>query len=45
MIVKGSPDQWYFYHLDGLGSAIALSNYLAALYRDSSVISVLAVLS
>lgn len=26
MIVKGSPDQCYFYHYDGLGSIVALSN-------------------
>ena len=26
MIVKGTPDQYYYYHFDGLGSVVALSN-------------------
>jgi RHS repeat-associated protein len=26
MIVPGTPDQWYFYFYDGLGSVVALSN-------------------
>jgi RHS repeat-associated protein len=26
MIVKGTPDQYYYYHFDGLGSVVALSD-------------------
>jgi len=36
MIIKGSPDQWYFYHYDGLGSVVALSNTSGAIVASYS---------
>ena len=36
MIVKGTPDQWYFYHFDGLGSVVALSNTSGAIVEKYS---------